>query len=87
MLELCGSGYVMDYCMSAFRIMDEEKAWKNYIADGLFALVNHTMSYKQRFSDLLEEAKAEAHAEENQKSNEEEADRITNRLIDKLRGD
>ena len=87
MLELCGSGYVMDYCMSAFRIHDEEKAWKNYIADGLFALVNHVMSYKKRFSDLLEEAKAEAHAEENQKNNEEEADRITNRLLDKLRGD
>lgn len=87
MLELCGSGYVMDYCMSAFRIMDEEKAWKNYIADGLFALVTKTLTYKKRFSDLLEEAKAEAHAEENQKNNEEEADRITNRLLDKLRGE
>lgn len=77
----------MDYCMSAFRIKDEEKAWKNYIADGLYALVNKTMSYKQRFSGLLEEAKAEVHAEDNQKKNEEEAEKITNRLLDKLRGD
>lgn len=87
MLELCGSGYVMDYCMSAFRLMDEEKAWKNYIADGLFALVTKTMTYKKRFSDLLEEAKAEANAEDNEKKNKEEADRITTRLIDKLRGE
>ena len=87
MLDLCGSGYVMDYCMSAFRIKDEEKAWRNYVADGLFALVNHTMSYKQRFSDLLAEAKEEAHAEDNKQKNEKEAERITNRLIDKLRGD
>lgn len=87
MLELCGSGYVMDCCMSAFRIMDEEKAWKNYIADGLFALVNKTMTYKYRFRDLLEEAKAEVHAEENEKKNKEEAERITTRLIDKLRGE
>lgn len=87
MLELCGSGYVMDFCISAFRIMDEEKAWRNYIADGLFALVNKTMTYKKRFSDLLEEAKAEEHAEDNEKKNKEEADRITTRLIDKLRGE
>lgn len=87
MLELCGSGYVMDYCMSAFRIKDEEKAWKYYIADGLYALVTKTMSYKKRFTDLLNEAKAEEHAEENEKNNKEEADRITNRLMDKLRGD
>ena len=73
--------------MSAFRIKDEEKAWRNYIADGLFALVNKTMSYKQRFSDLLEEAKAEAKTEDNEKNNKEEADRITNRLLDKLRGE
>lgn len=87
MLELCGSGYVMDFCMSAFRIMDEEKAWKNYIADGLFALVTKTLTYKKRFSDLLEEAKAEANAEDNEKKNKEEAERITTRLIDKLRGE
>ena len=87
MLELCGSGYVIDYCMSAFRIKDEEKAWRNYIADGLFALVNKTMTYKQRFSDLLAEAKAEANAEDNEKKNKEEADRITARLTDKLRGE
>lgn len=87
MLELCGSGYVMDYCMSAFRIMDEEKAWKNYIADGLFALVNKTLTYKYRFRDLLAEAEAEANAEDNAKKNKEEADRITSRLIDKLRGE
>lgn len=77
----------MDYCMSAFRLMDEEKAWRNYIADGLFALVTKTMTYKQRFSDLLAEAKAEAKTEDNEKNNKEEADRITNRLLDKLRGE
>lgn len=77
----------MDYCMSAFRIMDEEKAWKYYIADGLFALVTKTLTYKKRFSELLEEAKAEANAEDNEKKNKEEADRITTRLIEKLRGE
>ena len=52
-MELCGSGYVIDYCVSAFHKSREEEAFKNYVADGLYALVNQNSSYACRFEELL----------------------------------
>ena len=76
----------MDYCMSAFRKSREEEAIYNYIADGLFALVNRETHYACRLTDLLhpispEEEKKQAE-EEKQKSKE-----IVSNLRKKLGGD
>lgn len=75
----------MDYCMSAFRKSREEEAIYNYIADGLFALVNQTVHYEQRLWDLLHPV-SEEEEKKQEKENKEEAKRIQNKLKNKLRG-
>lgn len=35
MLELMGSGYVVEHCVAAFAERCEKKAYRNYMADGI----------------------------------------------------
>lgn len=76
----------MDYCMSAFRKSRDEEIIYNYIADGLFALVNQTVSYECRLYDLLhpvseEDKKKQAEDEKKQ------SDQIVSNIRKKLGGD
>ena len=75
----------MDYCISAFHKLNYEKAWQNYIADGLFALVNQTVSYSCRFDELIHPVSSEE-AKKQKKENKEQAKSIQNKLKNKLKG-
>lgn len=35
MLELYGSGYVIEYCIAAFNRLQEEKLYRTYVTDAL----------------------------------------------------
>lgn len=75
----------MDFCMSAFRKSREEEIIYNYIADGLFALVNQTVHYESRLWDLLHPVSKEE--EQKQKEdNKKKSKEIVSNLKKKLRG-
>lgn len=42
MIELMGSGYVVDYCVSRYKHKQEEKQYRVYIADALMVIANNT---------------------------------------------
>lgn len=42
LLNLLGSGYVVEHCVSAFRIKAREEIWKGYIAEGVKILTENT---------------------------------------------
>lgn len=76
----------MDFCMSAFHKSKKEETIYNYIADGLFALVNKTAHYEYRLCDLLHPV-SEEEKKQQEKENKEEAKRIQDKLKKKLRGE
>jgi len=84
-VELCGSGYVIDYCVSAFHKSREEEAFKNYVADGLYALVNQNSSYACRFEELLHPL-SEEEKKKLKEDNKKQAKKIQSDLRKKLRG-
>lgn len=67
MLELWGSGYVIEYCVSAFleeqQREREEKAYKIYITDALKCIAENTQRFNGgsapsvRYIDLIEPKK------------------------------
>lgn len=58
MVNLLGTGYVADYCISRFRKRQEEKLYRAYIADALMTLNNNLARafggniISTRYSDL-----------------------------------
>ncbi len=76
----------MDFCISAFHKSQKEEATFNYIADGLFALVNKTVHYECRLWDILHPS-SEEEKKQQEKENKEEAKRIQDKLKKKLRGE
>lgn len=58
MLELMGSGYVIDYCVSAFLKKQQTVLYESYIADCLRTISESSASHnggpyiKERYSDL-----------------------------------
>lgn len=76
---------MIDYCMSALRKSRKEETIFNYIADGLFALVNQTVSYNNRLWDIMHPVSAEEEKKQKEE-NKKEAKKIVSRLKDKLRG-
>lgn len=85
MLELCGSGYVIEYCISAFHKYREQEAFKNYIADGLYAIVNHSGSYSMRFSEFVHPKSEEEEKKEIEES-KKQSKKIISNIRDKLQG-
>ena len=59
-MEVCGRGYVMDYCMALFRRQNREMAFKVYVTDALKAIAENTAKFvggnymKHRFYDFFE---------------------------------
>lgn len=52
MLELLGSGYVIDYCVSAFLKRRKDELYRAYITDALKYLANLNI----RYTDILKPA-------------------------------
>ena len=86
-MELCGSGYVIDYCMSAFRKSKETEAIYNYLADGLYALVNRNeqLTYERRLIEILHPVTKEEQ-EKIKEDNKGKAKKIVSKIRNKLRG-
>lgn len=75
----------MDFCMSAFRKSREEEIIYNYIADGLFALVNQTVCYDSRLWDRLHPV-SEEEQQKQKEENKQKSKEIVSNLKKKLRG-
>lgn len=84
MLELIGSGYVIEHCMSALRQIRADEAFKNYVADGLYAISHGNITMTTRFHDMMH-PKTEEDKKQDAEDNKKKAQKIKNRLLDKLR--
>ena len=72
-VNVLGSGYVMDHCISAFQKEQEEKAFRIYLSDAVMAIADNTAKFaggskmSSRFYDIInikKEAKKEETADE-----------------------
>lgn len=70
-MELFGSGYVIDHCVSAFIEKQQSEAWKNYMANGIYAIANMysvrnggKAVYEKTYHELFEKPEPEKTAEE-----------------------
>lgn len=45
LLELYGSGYVIDHCIAAFHAIQEEKGYRMYVTDALKAIAENSARY------------------------------------------
>ena len=86
MLELIGSGYVIEHCMSALRQMQADEAFRDYMADGLYAISHGNIIMQKRFHDMMH-PKTEKEKKKEADDNKKEAKRIKNKILDKLRRD
>ena len=74
----------MDHCMFALRQMHKDLIFRSYIADGMYALVNHTgQAFSDRFIDLVLPKNEDASEDED---NIEKARKIKDKLMKKLGG-
>ena len=55
MLELLGAGYVIEECIASYNKRQKDELFRIYVTDGLFALVNKSMSYERRYIHLVGE--------------------------------
>jgi hypothetical protein len=47
LVEILGSGYIIEYCVSAFNHIQEEKAYRIYITDALKYLAGLNVRYAE----------------------------------------
>ena len=47
MVEILGSGYIIEYCVSAFNHIQEEKVYRIYITDALKYLAGLNVRYAE----------------------------------------
>ena len=62
-----GRGYVIDSIVASYNSHQREDSFRIYVTDGLYALVNHELSYTSRWYDisgLKEKEKKEVTAQE-----------------------
>ena len=81
MLEIVGKGYVMEHCISFFRKRQEEKLFKNYVADAMRIITYNTSKkgsgvIEQRYSDILESL----YAKKETRTEKEIVNSISNKL-------
>jgi hypothetical protein len=82
LLELLGRGYVIEHCISSFKNRTEEKAYKIYVTDSLYAIANGLYQYlgkgdamEKRFIDIIEKS-----APKKEETEEEVIERIRGKL-------
>ena len=86
MLDLLGSGYVIEHCVSAFLEKQEEKAYKIYMSDCLYSIVNMyavshggtDMPVQKRFVEIID-------VMEKKPKKEETAEDIITRMREKAK--
>lgn len=83
MLELFGSGYVMEHCVSAFSKLCEEKTFRNYIADCQYATTNIIYRRFGGTEDIIETRYCDLSKE---KKPQETAEQIKKRMLKEVRG-
>lgn len=94
LLELLGSGYVIEHCVSAFSERQKEKSFKVYVTDCLQAIAANTMHIvgmngvfdygskpTKRWIDLMESEKPKKEDPQTEKSTEELVDDMWNRMF------
>lgn len=79
MLELMGSGYVIEHCVSAFSDIQHQKAYEAYVTDCLMYMTQNSATEEkhyltQRFADMI------APQKEEKRSGEEIISGIKNKL-------
>ena len=84
MLDLFGRGYVIDHCISSFKNRNEEKTYRMYVTDALFALTN--MANKHWGGDGNALTKRYAEIITIKKEKDESAEDIINRIKSKIGG-
>lgn len=81
MVELLGSGYVIDHCISAFSKSQEEKAYRVYITDALKVISENTAggeSTKMMSTRWIELMDFKTDEPQDTESANEKADKIIN---------
>lgn len=59
MVDLLGTGYVVEYCVSRYNHKQEEKQYRIYLTDALMAIANNTArafggsTVTMRYSDII----------------------------------
>lgn len=59
MVDLLGTGYVVEYCVSRYKHKQEEKQYRVYITDALMVIANNTArafggsTVTMRYSDII----------------------------------
>lgn len=87
MVELLGSGYVIEHCISAFLKLQEEKAYRVYVTDSLKVIAENTTGAEERHAmskrwiDLVE---VKADEKEETICAEEKASDIINSMKERL---
>lgn len=81
MLDLFGSGYVIDHCISVFSTKQEEMLYRIYLTDALKVISENTAKMVQegkylpkRYADLIEK--------KNRKEDERTGDEIADEVIE-----
>lgn len=76
----------MDFCMSAFRKSQRQETIYYYIADGLFGLLNQTVTYNNRLVDILHPVSEEEKKKQKEEDKEQSKEIVSN-LKKKLKGE
>lgn len=59
MVDLLGTGYVVEYCVSRYNYKQEEKQYRIYLTDALMVIANNTArafggsTVTMRYSDII----------------------------------
>lgn len=76
-----------EVCVSALRKFRVDEAWRSYMADGLYVLVNrYGPIYSGRFSEVIS-PKSEADLQKIAEENKERSKKIVSDIRNKLKGD
>ena len=84
LVELCGSGYVSEHCISAFLKRQDDKYYRIYVTDALKCISENTakqvggVSMSKRFFEIIDRQKPQDVDDE--KTAEEIIDKIKNTL-------
>lgn len=68
LVELLGAGYVIDSVVASYNRKQHDELFRNYVTDGLYALVNHDLTYVDRFIHMVEQMEHRDSKEEKQES-------------------
>lgn len=86
MLDLIGRGYVIEHCITSFKNKKQNEAYKIYMSDAMFTLVNGYGKTHGASDNLIKERYIEIIAPPKENVKEETAEDIINRIKKGLEG-